>query len=265
MVRSLYWLLGAAVFGVALTMSSPARAETIPLKGSCSYQTSCSASCDAGSINCNVQFVDMCSATCTATASTTCSTTCETECKTNPGSFTCSGYCGGQCDTLCSNNNEYGATSHTACVTDCQGQCSYSCSASPPTTVCATECGLSCQATESIKCSVGCQVKDSASCSITPATCMASCSTGGAIICNGEVVYLAANIADAASWYIAHLDAQFSLSVSGSCTGDQCVAALKSGCAASPGNGSTDGTGLLLAGLAFAGLGIARRRRERNG
>ncbi len=268
MVRSLYSLLGLAAFGAAFTLAPVARAETIALSGDCSYQTNfgCSAECTPGSINCSVQYVDQCSSSCTATASTSCTTACETECKTNPGSFTCSGYCGDQCMTECTKNNFDGAGTLEECVTDCQGQCSYQCNLNPPTTVCSTECGTSCQAVENIQCSVKCQVKDSASCNITPASCMAACNgTGGAIICNGQVVYIAANVEDAAAWYVSHLDAQFSLMANVNCTGNTCTGSISAGgCAASPA-GKPAGAGLLLAGLAFVGVGVARRRRQRRG
>jgi len=263
MTRSLSLPLGVAVFGVAFALSSAARASGVPL-GDCSYETSCSAECTAGSINCNIQFVDSCSGGCTATATDSCTTACATQCMTNPGSFSCSGYCGDQCETLCSSNNNYGAESQTDCITDCQGQCSYSCNESPASTTCSTECGTSCQATENIQCSIECQVKDSGSCSITPATCSASCgSGGGVIVCNGQVVYVAATLTDAADWYIAHLDAQFSLMVSTTCTGDSCTTTATETCSATPRGAATDPAGPLLAGLAFAGVGVARRRRRR--
>jgi hypothetical protein len=175
----------------------------------------------------------------------------------NPGSFSCSEYCGGQCESECSSNGGYGAASETDCVTDCQGECSYQCNLSPPTTTCSTECGTSCTATENIECSVKCQVQDSASCSITPAACMAACTgTGGVIVCNGQVVYIAASVTDAAAWYVDHLDAQFSLNVSASCSGDNCTASV--GCDVSPGS-QPGGAGLLRAGLGLALVGLRRR------
>ena len=100
---------------------------------------------------------------------------------------------------------------------------------------------------------------------MTPATCTASCSgSGGVILCNGQVVFVADTIVDAGEWYIGHLDAQFSMdkfsiAASATCTGSDCVG--KVSCATSPISEKTDGSGILLAGLAFAGLGAARRRR----
>jgi hypothetical protein len=102
---------------------------------------------------------------------------------------------------------------------------------------------------------------------MTPASCSASCSgTGGVIVCNGQVVYVASTIVDAGQWYVAHLDQQFNtdvfkVSASATCTGDDCSA--KAICATSPGANKVDGTGFLLAGLAFVGVGAARRRKSR--
>jgi MYXO-CTERM domain-containing protein len=255
-------VVGLATFGVLVAISPVARAETVSLSGSCSYETDfgCSAQCEPGSINCSVQFADSCSADCTAEATTSCTTACETECTENPGSFSCSEYCGGQCESECSSNGGYGASSETDCVTDCQGECSYQCNLSPPTSTCSTECGTSCKATENVECGVKCQVKDSASCSITPASCMAACTgTGGVIVCNGQVVYIASSVTDAASWYVDHLDSQFSLNVKASCTGDQCSASLGVG-----GCDVTSGSTPSGAGLFFVGVGlvlVAARRR----
>jgi hypothetical protein len=270
MLRLLYLPFAVAAFGTAFTLSWSARADTLTLADGCSYEynAGCSANCTAGSINCNVQYADSCAQSCTETPTTTCSTACMTECTTNPGTFSCSGYCSNQCETQCTSNDNCGAMSETDCVTACQGQCSYSCNLSPPTTTCSTECGTSCSATENIVCSVKCQVNDSASCDITPATCSASCSgTGGVIVCNGQVVYVASTILDAGQWYIAHLDGQFDISQfsvtgSASCTGNDCVA--NASCATSPGTNNGDGAGILIAGLAFAGFGVSRRRKARS-
>jgi hypothetical protein len=267
MLRSIYLPLATAAFGAAFMLSSTANAGTIVLDDSCSYEysTGCSANCTASSINCNVQYVDSCAKSCTETPTTTCTTACGTECKTNPGTFSCTSYCSDQCETQCTSNHNCGAATETDCVTACQGQCSYSCNLTPPTTTCSTECATSCAATENIVCSVKCQVHESESCSFTPATCTASCSgSGGVIVCNGQVVYVASTVADAGQWYIAHLDAQFdeskfTVSASATCSGDECVA--KASCAATPGTNKAEGTGVLLAGLAFAGFGVSRRRR----
>lgn len=267
MLRSLGLFLGAAVLGTGLALSPSARADTLVLADDCSYEYSagCSANCTAGSINCNVQYVDSCAESCTATPATSCSTACETKCKTDPGTFSCSTYCSDQCETECSTNNFYGCASETDCVTACQGQCSYSCNVSPPTTTCATECDTSCTATENIACSVKCQVKKSESCNITPATCTESCgSDGGVIVCNGQVVYVASSDLDAAQWYIAHLDKQFDsgkFSVAASCSGNEC--SVKASCAASPGRDRATGAGLLLAAFGFVGFGVSRRRARR--
>jgi MYXO-CTERM domain-containing protein len=108
-------------------------------------------------------------------------------------------------------------------------------------------------------------VKQSESCSITPTTCTAACSgTGGVIVCNGQVVYVASSAADAASWYASNLDVTFnpsSLDIKGtaSCAGDNCTA--KASCSASPGPAGTNGGGFLFGGLAFVGTALIRRRR----
>jgi hypothetical protein len=269
MSRLLYLVLGAGAFSAALTVSVTSRADTLDLEDGCSfeYSTGCSASCTPSSINCNVQFADSCAKSCTETATKTCTTACATECMTNPGSFTCSSYCSGQCETECTSNNNCGAATETDCVTGCQGQCSYSCNLTPPTTTCSTECATSCTAKENTVCSVKCQVHESESCSITPATCSASCGgTGGVILCNGQVVYVASTILDAGQWYIAHLDAQFdidkfSLGATTSCTGSDCKATVS--CATSPGAERVGGEGFFFAGLGFAAVAASRRRRAR--
>jgi hypothetical protein len=268
MLRSIYSALGAGAFGLTFLLTSSARASTIALEDGCSYEYSagCSANCTPGSINCNVQFADTCAKSCTETATKTCATACETMCMTSPGTFTCSGYCSDQCETQCTSNHDCGATSHTDCVTGCQGQCAYSCNLSPPTTTCSTECATSCTATENTVCSVTCQVHESESCSITPATCSASCNgAGGVILCNGQVVYVASTILEAGQWYIAHLDSQFdaskfSVGASATCSGSECAASVK--CGTSPGT-KVDGTGIFLLGLAFAGAGAYRQRKNR--
>jgi hypothetical protein len=125
---------------------------------------------------------------------------------------------------------------------------------------------------DNIKCAVSCQVTSSKSCNVTPASCMASCSgTGGVILCNGQVVYVADSLQAAATWYVDHWDAQFSLNVmaSGGCTGDQCTATVtttSSGtkCSASPLANSTGNWGLALGGLSFVVAGVARRRSRRS-
>jgi hypothetical protein len=128
-------------------------------------------------------------------------------------------------------------------------------------TSCSTACGDVCTAQENLKCSVSCQVKNSAMCTYTPVSCQAGCTGGGAVIvCNGKVVEVATTVAEAEAWFIATLDANFKFMVSASCTGTSCTATA---CDASPKSNATDGTGLLMAGLAFAGVGVARRRRER--
>jgi hypothetical protein len=131
-------------------------------------------------------------------------------------------------------------------------------------TSCSTACGDVCTAQENLKCSVSCQVKNSAMCTYTTPKCQAGCSSGGAVIvCNGKVVEVATTVAEAQMWFLATLDADFKFMVSASCNGTGTCTATA--CDASPKTTATDGTGLLLAGLAFAGVGIARRRRERNG
>ncbi len=262
-MRPLKTALLLAASCATFTVAASAHAETVQLSGSCEYETGCSASCTAASINCNVQYSDSCSKSCTETQSDTCTTACAKQCTTTPGSFSCTDYCSGQCETVCSGHDNCGAANLTDCETDCQGQCSYSCEETPSTTSCTTECETSCKATENIQCAVSCQVKQSETCDLTPASCTASCNSGGGIIsCNGQVVYVAATVADAASWYVAHIDAQFQLSasVSGSCTGDQCTATAKSACSAAPGTKEPAGGMLLLAGLALTCAARARRR-----
>ncbi len=261
MRRNAFILTSASLFA-ALTLASVAHAETVQLSNNCSFETDCSAECNSGSINCSAQYVDTCSKSCTETVSDSCSKSCETQCTTTPASFSCTDYCNGQCESTCAANNNCGAASSTDCVTDCQGQCSYSCSETSASTSCSTECNTSCQAVENINCSVSCQAKASESCSITPASCSASCSgTGGVILCNGQVVYVADNIADAASWYVGHLDAQFSLSLSSSCTGDQCTTTLNtSGCSIGSSSNSAGNWGFLSGGSLLAVAAIRRRK-----
>jgi hypothetical protein len=87
MVRLLYLLLGAAVLGFALTLSSPARADITTLVDNCSLQigADCMAACSGG-VDCSVQLADSCSSSCTATPVTTCSKACETTCSTRSAS-----------------------------------------------------------------------------------------------------------------------------------------------------------------------------------
>jgi hypothetical protein len=269
MLRSLHLVLGASAFAAAVTLSSTSRAATVTLSDNCSYESGagCSANCTSGSINCTVQEVDTCAKSCTETPSTTCTTACEKECMTTPASFSCTSYCSDQCDSECTSNSECGAASHTDCVTACQGQCSFTCTEQAATTSCSTNCKTSCTATENTVCSVKCQVKDSSSCDITPASCTESCNgTGGVVVCNGQVVYVASSAAAAGQWYVSHLDAQFDVSklmvtASASCSGDQCNA--KAACSASPGPSSTNGGGFLLAGLGFVTIAAVRRRKSK--
>jgi MYXO-CTERM domain-containing protein len=266
MSRALQLALGASALAAAVTFTTASRADSVTLSNSCSYEyggVDCSATCSSGSINCAPEEVKTCSKECTETPSETCTTACEKDCMSST-SFSCSDYCSGQCESECSSNDNCGASSSTDCVTACQGQCSFSCSSST-TTDCTSKCKTSCTATENTVCSVKCQVKQSESCSITPTTCTAACSgTGGVIVCNGQVVYVASSAADAASWYASNLDVTFnpsSLDIKGtaSCSGDNCTA--KASCSASPGSAGTNGGGFLLGGLAFVGAALIRRRR----
>jgi hypothetical protein len=101
---------------------------------------------------------------------------------------------------------------------------------------------------------------------MTPATCTESCNgSGGVIMCNGQVVYVASSVVDAGQWYIAHLDAQFDISkftVTGSaaCTGNDC--SVKASCAATPQTNKMGGAGLFLAAIGFAAFGAHRRLRR---
>jgi MYXO-CTERM domain-containing protein len=96
---------------------------------------------------------------------------------------------------------------------------------------------------------------------------MASCSgTGGVVVCNGQVVYVASSAADAGQWYVSHLDVQFDTSklmvtATGSCTGNTCEGKTTASCSASPGPAKTSGGGLLLAAMAFVGVAATRRRK----
>jgi MYXO-CTERM domain-containing protein len=83
-------------------------------------------------------------------------------------------------------------------------------------------------------------------------------------VCNGQVVYVAANITDAGQWYVDHLDAQFDISkftISGtaSCSGSDCTATAS--CAAAPGQNHPEGTALFFVSLGFVGLAAYRRRK----
>jgi MYXO-CTERM domain-containing protein len=266
MVRPVYLTLGMATFAAGLMLSKEAKADSIELLNGCSYEYSagCSENCTAGSINCSVQYVDSCSKSCTETPTKTCTTSCEKECTTNPGSFSCTSYCSDQCESECTTNGNFGESSSTDCVTGCQAQCSYSCNVTPPSTSCTDQCNTTCTATENISCSVKCQVEDNKSCSITPSTCSASCSgSGGVILCNGQVVYVADTITDAGQWYIAHLDAQFDISkfaISAACSGNECTA--KASCSAAPGaSNPAEGSALAFGALGFVGLAAYRRRK----
>jgi hypothetical protein len=270
MFRPFQLAVGASIVGAAAFFATSSRADTITLSGNCSYESGagCSANCTPQSINCTVQAVDTCAKSCTETPSTTCTTACADACKTTPASFSCTSYCSDQCDTECTSNGDCGASSHTDCVTACQGQCSFTCNETPATTDCTTTCKTSCTATENTVCSVKCQVKDSSSCNITPASCTASCSgTGGVVVCNGQVVYVASSAIDAGEWYVDHLDAQFDTSTlnvtsTTTCTGNECDTKTTASCAASPGTSESSGGGLLLAGLAFVGVAATRKRKS---
>jgi MYXO-CTERM domain-containing protein len=267
MVRSFYVTFGVATVGAALTLTSTASADTITLINGCAYEygSGCSTNCTPGSITCTAEYADECSKSCTETPSETCTTSCEKECMTNPGSFSCTSYCSDQCESECTTNGNFGAQSQTDCVTGCQAQCSYSCNVTPPSTTCSTQCDTTCSATENISCSVKCQVEDSKTCTMTPAMCSESCSgTGGVIVCNGEVVYVASNVEDAGQWYISHLDAQFdiskfTLSASATCSGSDCAATVS--CAAAPGQPPREGAAFFFVALGFVGLVVYRRRR----
>jgi MYXO-CTERM domain-containing protein len=268
MERSFYVAaFGMATFGAAITLTSVASADTITLFNDCSYEygAGCSTNCTSGSMNCTAEYADVCSKSCTETPTKTCTTSCEKECTTNPGSFSCTSYCSDQCESECNTNGNFGAQSQTDCVTGCQAQCSYSCNVTPPSTTCSTQCDTTCKASENISCSVKCQVEDSKTCTITPATCSESCSgTGGVIVCNGQVVYVAGDIAEAGQWYISHLDAQFdvskfTLSASGACSGSECMGSVS--CAAAPGQAHPEGGALFLAGVGLIGFAVYRRRR----
>lgn len=262
MLRSFYMLFAAAAFAAAFTLAPSARADITTLSGGCTVEVGadCTAACSGG-IDCSVQLADSCSGGCTATPVTTCTKACETTCTTSPGTFSCSADCGGQCMTLCQKNNFYGAGSLTECVTSCQGQCSVSCQSSPAMTSCSSACANVCTAQENLMCSVTCQAKNSAMCTYTPVSCNASCSGGGAVVvCNGKVVEVADSIKAAEEWFVSTLDANFKISISASCTGDSCTATA---CDASPMTTEAGGTGLLLAGLSFAGTAVVRRRRRR--
>jgi MYXO-CTERM domain-containing protein len=89
-------------------------------------------------------------------------------------------------------------------------------------------------------------------------------------VCNGQVVYVAASAAAAASWYASNLDVSYDpsslhVTVSGaaSCSGDECTASTKAACSASPGPTHGNDAGLLFAGLGFVGIAAVRRRKSR--
>lgn len=284
MVRPLYSVIAAATsLGALLTLSSTAHAASYALSNGCSYVTGedCTSTCSSATVNCSVENTSMCgSQVCSdAGVTDTCTSACATQCNTAPGSFSCTDYCSAQCSGGCSAHNNCGAASSADCVTDCSAQCSYQCTQAPATTVCATACATSCMAVDNIECTVMCQVTNSTNCTTTPALCTKDCTatvTGGAIVCNGEVVDAEASFTDAVSWYVAHLDATFSASASltasigGSTTtttttdGGTTTTTTSTKCSASPISSNTGSGGFLLGGLSLVGLAFVRRRNQRS-
>jgi MYXO-CTERM domain-containing protein len=108
-----------------------------------------------------------------------------------------------------------------------------------------------------------CQVTNSTTCTTTPEVCTTDCNatTGGVIVCNGQVVDAETSFADATAWYISHLDATFTVSAMASGTvGGGGTGTTSAKCSASPGSVSTGAGGFLLGGLSLAAIGLLRRR-----
>jgi hypothetical protein len=127
-----------------------------------------------------------------------------------------------------------------------------------------------------------CQVTNNQTCTVTPSVCSKNCNAtlgGGAIVCNGEIVDSEANVGDAITWYVDHIDATFTgavatsfsasvaASIAGSATttttGDVGSKTSSLKCSASPISSRTGSGGLLLAGLSFVAIGAVRRRNRR--
>jgi MYXO-CTERM domain-containing protein len=109
-----------------------------------------------------------------------------------------------------------------------------------------------------------CQVTNSTTCTTTPEVCTTDCNatTGGVIVCNGQVVDAETSFADATAWYVSHLDATFMVSAmaSGSVGGGGTSSTTAKCSVVSPGSGSTGAGGLLLGGFSLAAIGLLRRR-----
>jgi hypothetical protein len=268
MVRPVYSVITFASIGVALALPCTANATTVALSGNCSWDTGtdCTSQCVPGTVNCSADSTTMCGAEMCSDAGVTesCTSGCETQCQSNPGAFRCTDYCSAQCDSTCSAHNNCGAASSTDCATDCQAQCTHTCTQAPPTTVCATACATSCTAIDNLECTVSCQVTNSTNCTTTPQVCTQDCNatTGGVIICNGQVVDAETSFANATAWYVSHLDATFSASATA--TGTVTTGTTNNvKCSASPSSGRT-GAGFLFGGLSVVSISLLRRRNRRS-
>jgi hypothetical protein len=265
MVSQIRLLSAAAVFAT-LAMAPLARADggTLLLEGDCYLKvgTECVQAC-GGPIDCNIQFAEACSVECTKPGSTSCVDRCQTECSTDAGSFRCSTDCAGHCETLCSDPDTFGSASQTDCVAACQAECAVGCKSSPPSSVCSTACPADCAAQENIPCSVRCQMRDLPCTTITPVACADSCGdTSGVVVCNGQVVAIHEDTSSAAAWVASTLDTQAPqlVDTGASCKGEECEA--DPGCASVSGS-KTSNFGIFGVGIAFAAIGIARRKGSR--
>lgn len=264
----------AASLALSLFALAPrAHADVTTINSSCEIDTGvqCSAQCSGASFSCDVTAAESCSGGCTESVQVncepSCETSCATECQEDPGSFTCTGYCGtsceGQCSTQCSGNSDQNCT--TQCQAACTSGCSEQCKATPPSVSCSeqcqTSCSASCTAQANLSCNISCQAKATANCSVTAPSCNAGCSGSGAVVvCNGKVVDVADSLADAESYVVANIEADFNVSVNASCTGSTCSASV--GCSTAP-PGSNLGSYAFLSGAVAFGLTFIGRRRSR--
>jgi hypothetical protein len=277
-------------FGALVAWMTPgvARADILSSCGNidvsasamCELDTSggCTARCTPVNVDvsCAAQFEAMCSGQCNVTAdvncNTTCTGTCTANCTANPGSFDCQGSCEADCEGHCSGScSSSGNQSQCegTCKADCGGHCNAQCTGTPPsadcTAKCQASCNGSCTAQANLNCDVMCQSSLYASCeTMVTGGCQAQCSQPkGALFCDGHYVDVGGNLDQCVNDLknLLHIEVQGSAS----CTGNACQAqgSASAHCAFSPSDSPSNGLPLAMGGLAFVGVGVARRRKAR--
>jgi hypothetical protein len=172
--------------------------------------------------------------------------------------------CQGDCSTHCSASGNT-AECQAACEGSCTGDCRVSCEGTLPSAACNAKCDASCEGECYAEANLDCQVSCQGGCyAELTGGCEAACQTPeGALFCDGQYVDTGNNLECCIAALNAYLSVDVTTTGSAACSGNSCSAEGSATCQASLAPSPTrEGLPFFMAGLALAGLGIARRRRS---